>query len=109
LSLKRKNRASILGRVEARLVLKQSGLTKNKTGKIKQNRRIKTMKTKKMRKGGSHIKVQGLRNGEMRAAKGGKEWTCGDSAGDDCKKIRVVVSAQADLLSIYVSQAGESY
>jgi hypothetical protein len=61
------------------------------------------MKTKKMKKGGSHIKVQGLRNGEMRAAKGGKEWTCGDGAGDDCKKIRVVVLAQDDLLSIYVS------
>ncbi|NIM13214.1 MAG: hypothetical protein GTO45_13955 [Candidatus Aminicenantes bacterium] len=31
LSLKRQNNASILGRVDARFVLKQSGLTKNKT------------------------------------------------------------------------------
>lgn len=66
------------------------------------------MKTKKMKKGGSHIKVQGLRNGEMRAAKGGTEWTCGDGAGDDCKKIRVVVSAVADLLSIYAATASDS-
>ena len=61
------------------------------------------MKLKKIKNSGSHIKVQGLRNGEMRAAKGGKEWTCGDETGDDCKLIRIVVYAKDDLLTIMAS------
>ena len=62
------------------------------------------MKFKKIKNSGSHIKVQGLRNGEMRAVKAGEEWTCGDGADDDCKKIRVVTLQLADdLLTIMVN------
>jgi hypothetical protein len=98
LSLKLKNNASILGRVDARFVLKQSGLTKNKIKKIKQNRRIRTMKSKKDKKGGSHIKVQGLRNSEMKATLGAieeqqtnlavKTYACGHGGGE-CTRLTV--------------------
>jgi hypothetical protein len=78
------------------LVLKRSGLILIKKEK---DRRINTMKTKKIK---NHIRVQSLRNSEMRAARGGEIYTCGDSSTDSCKKLRVVVSA-IDLLSIYAT------
>ncbi|NIM11966.1 MAG: hypothetical protein GTO45_07600 [Candidatus Aminicenantes bacterium] len=59
------------------------------------------MKSENIKKS-DRIKVQKLRNNEMRAAQGGTEYTCGSGSGDDCKKLIVHVEALAsDLLSIY--------
>jgi hypothetical protein len=53
----------------------------------------------------NHIKVQGLRNSEMRAAQGGKEYTCGGT-GDDCGALVIHLNrTQADLLSVYKKSA----
>ncbi len=65
------------------------------------------MKIKKFKNSGNHIKVQNLRNGEMRAVRGGTEYTCGGGSGDDCTKLAVHVpdamamAEKADLLSVY--------
>jgi len=61
----------------------------------------------KFRNNGKHIKVQSLRNSEMRAVNGGKEYTCGSGSGDDCTSLVVHVpdamamGERADLLSVY--------
>jgi hypothetical protein len=61
------------------------------------------MKTKKI----SHIKVQSLRNGEMRAANGGTVYECGSGTGDDCTSLVIHMSAKADLLSVYKKEQSE--
>jgi hypothetical protein len=62
------------------------------------------MKTKKI----SHIKVQSLRNGEMRAANGGTVYECGSGSGDDCTQLIIRTSVKADLLSVYGATASQA-
>jgi hypothetical protein len=64
------------------------------------------MKPKTVESGGNRIKVHRLRNSEMRAAHGGREYTCGGLPGDDCTELVIHLLQQQDepsgvLLSVY--------
>ncbi len=59
------------------------------------------METKKVN---SHIKVQSLRNSDMRTVKAGTVYNCGAGTGDDCTKLVIHLAAlqeKDDLLSVY--------
>ncbi len=77
------------------------------------------MRSKKIKKSGCHIKVRRLRNGEMRAAHGGRadadamayatKYACGSEPGDDCTDLVIHLQANDEpsgvLLSVYKGAA----